>query len=165
MQDFDSSSKAPDATEVNLDNKLIDSCCSQNASLSGEFQRLVAPFSGLPALHERLMNVLPKLPNEVQQDFLSDPHFKISLDDCEPGKGRTVLMPSLNPNGSESRCVVLKPRLATCSIEFAYYIIAHEFAHAFLRNGGWGEITDREEAADALAASWGFEKPKTMFWY
>ncbi len=125
----------------------------------------MAPFAELPRLQQRLMNVLPVLPLEVQQDFLSDPYFKISLDDCEPGKGRTVLMPSLNPNGSESRCVVLKPRLATCSDDFAHYIIAHEFAHAFLRNGGWGEIADREEAADALAASWGFDKPKTMFWF
>jgi hypothetical protein len=42
---------------------------------------------------------------------------------------------------------------------FAHYVIAHEFAHAYLRNGGWNEITDREEAADALAASWGFRRP------
>ena len=49
------------------------------------------------------------------------------------------------------------PRFGT-----AKYIIAHEFAHAFLRNGGWGEITDAEEAADALAASWGFHKPATF---
>ena len=26
-------------------------------------------------------------------------------------------------------------------------------------NGGWGEITDIEEAADALAASWGVARP------
>jgi len=57
-----------------------------------------------------------------------------------------------------SRCVVLKPRLEKCSEKFCCYIIAHELAHAYLNNGGWGEITDREEAADALAASWGFEK-------
>jgi len=38
-------------------------------------------------------------------------------------------------------------------------VIAHEFAHAFLRNGPWGEITDVEEAADALAATWGFIRP------
>jgi hypothetical protein len=38
-------------------------------------------------------------------------------------------------------------------------VIAHELAHAYLRNGGWGEISDRELAADALAESWGFPKP------
>ena len=53
-------------------------------------------------------------------------------------------------DGQASRCVVLKPKLATCSEAFAWYVIAHEFAHAFLRNGGWGEIKDREEAADAV---------------
>jgi hypothetical protein len=55
--------------------------------------------------------------------------------------------------------VVLRPKLERASESFAKYIIAHEFAHAFLRNGGWGKITDVEEAADALAASWGFYKP------
>ncbi len=66
-------------------------------------------------------------------------------------------MAQLGPNGT-SRCVVLKPRLEHCSSAFARYIIAHELAHAHLHNGGWGEITDREEAADALAACWGFPK-------
>ena len=38
------------------------------------------------------------------------------------------------------------------------YVIAHELAHAVLRNGGrWGS-DDPEEAADALAAQWGFAK-------
>ncbi len=66
-------------------------------------------------------------------------------------------MPLLGPSGT-SRCIVLKPRLEQCSIKFSRYIIAHEFAHAYLHNGGWGEITDREEAADALAQHWGFPK-------
>jgi len=66
-------------------------------------------------------------------------------------------MPDLGPEGT-SRCVVLKPRLERCSEAFACYIIAHEFAHAHLHNGGWGEITDVELAADALAASWGWPK-------
>ena len=58
-----------------------------------------------------------------------------------------------------SRCVVLRRKLEHASEDFALYVIAHEFAHAYLRNGGWGEITDIEEAADALAASWGFKRP------
>jgi len=48
--------------------------------------------------------------------------------------------------------------LEKCSAAFVRYIVAHEFAHAWLRNGGWGEIADREEAADAVAASWGYAK-------
>lgn len=101
--------------------------------------------------------MLAALPEDVQQDFLSDDCFRIAVDDCEPGRGRTVVMATLSPSGT-SRCVVLKPRLENCSQAFACYIVAHEFAHAWLHNGGWGEITDREDAADAVAKSWGFPK-------
>jgi len=81
------------------------------------------------------------------------------LENYIPGEGWSLWMASPGPVGSSSRCVVLRPRLENCAEEFAFYVIAHEFAHAFLRNGGWGDITDIEEAADALAASWGFPKP------
>lgn len=131
------------------------------------FEPLLGDFSNLIHLQQRIRSVLQNLPNEIQLDFLNDPYFRISVDDCEPGKGRTVLMPLMNPSEGESRCVVLKPKLETASEDFALYIIAHEFAHSVLRNGGWGEITDREEAADALAASWGYERPagKLGFWW
>jgi hypothetical protein len=55
--------------------------------------------------------------------------------------------------------VILKPRLADCPEDFAHYVIAHEMAHAYLRNGGWGTIEDPELAADTLAATWGFGRP------
>ena len=106
-----------------------------------------------------MLDVLNELPAEVQRDFLEDPRFRVTLERIEPGKGWTVWMAELGPSGSSSRCVVLRPRLASCSLAFAQYIIAHEFAHAYLHNGGWGDITDVEEAADALAASWGFPRP------
>jgi len=117
----------------------------------------LVPFENFPNLSQHIEWVLQRLPADVQQDFLSDETFRISLDDCEPGRGRTVLMAPLGPQGY-SRCVVLKPRLEKCSTAFARYIVAHEFAHAWLHNGGWGEITDVEEAADAVAAKWGFGK-------
>ncbi|MDG1874862.1 MAG: hypothetical protein P8J27_13185 [Mariniblastus sp.] len=101
--------------------------------------------------------MLSQLPQEVLNDFHEDSNFRVSLDDCEPGQGRKVLMPDLSPQGT-SRCVVLKPRLEQCSDAFACYIVAHEFAHAYLRNGGWGEFTCREAAADALAETWGWPK-------
>ena len=122
-----------------------------------QFAAYLKPFPDYPLLANRVAKVLSQLPEEVQQDFLTDPNFKVSLDDCEPGQGRTVLMPELGPQGT-SRCVVLKPRLERCTDAFACYIIAHEFAHAHLHNGGWGEITDVELAADALAESWGWPK-------
>lgn len=116
------------------------------------------PFVGLPQLQRRITQVLQCLPSEVQEDFLQDPRFGMDIDNYEPGEGWSFFMPTPGPLGQGSRRVVLRPKLENASEEFAKYIIAHEFAHAFLRNGGWGEITDIEDAADALAASWGFEK-------
>lgn len=123
------------------------------------FDSFLAPFSGYPTLQQRVLAVLEALPNDVQRDFLDDPRFGTAIDNYEPGKGWSLLMPTPGSPGEESRCVVLRPRLDSSSEPFAKYIIAHEFAHAFLRNGGWGEITDVEEAADALAATWGFHRP------
>jgi hypothetical protein len=110
-------------------------------------------------LRERVQKVLLALPECVQQDFLGDPRFRITLCNFVAGKGWTLLMDSPGPEASGSRCVVLRPKLGDCSEAFACYVIAHEFAHAYLRNGPWDEITDVEEAADALAASWGFNRP------
>ena len=155
--------KISEDAESGVNPRQSDCHAIQGQRQSLAWNSLLEPFVDLEPLHERLAFVLNQLPPAVQADFLNDPHFRISLDDCEPGKGRTVWMPCLNPNGSESRCVVLKPRLALCDESFSLYIIAHELAHAFLRNGGWGEIADREDAADALAANWGFPRPTRTF--
>lgn len=110
-------------------------------------------------LRGRVLAVLSALPDEVQRDFLDDPRFRITLENFVPGKGWTVWMATPGPIGSGSRCVVLRPRLAERPESFACWVIAHEFAHAYLRNGGWNDIEDPEEAADALAACWGFPRP------
>lgn len=110
-------------------------------------------------LRTRVHDVLLALPTEVQRDFLDDPLFRIAKEQYVPGRGWTFWMESPAALGVVSRCVLLRAKLGDCSTAFAHYVIAHEFAHAFLRNGGWGAITDREEAADALAASWGFHRP------
>lgn len=117
------------------------------------------PFAEYPELQRRVLWVLENLPSEVQRDFLDDARFGVELDNYQPGIGWTLFMPTPGPPGQGSRRVVLRPRLNHTSEPFALYVIAHEFAHAFLRNGGWGTITDIEEAADALAASWGFNRP------
>ena len=127
--------------------------------MNGMFESYLEPFIGCEPLPQRVDHVLKSLPREVQQDFLDDPRFRVTIDNFEPGKGWTLMMDLPSPTGSGSRCVVLRRKLASTGEEFAWYVIAHEFAHAYLRNGGWGEITDREEAADALAASWGFSRP------
>jgi hypothetical protein len=120
-------------------------------------------FANCEPLRNRVLAVLSKLPEPVQRDFLDDPRFRIAMDNFVPGEGWTLLMASPGPIGCSSRCVVLRPKLADCPEAFAHYVIAHEFAHAYLRNGGWGDITDIEEAADALAATWGFSRPRNGF--
>ena len=119
------------------------------------------PFDELEPLRDRVLVVLSILPREARSDLLEDPRFRMTLDDFVPGVGRRVWMACPGPGRNGSRCVVLKPRLADCTEAFAHYVIAHELAHAFLHNGGWGGIDDPEAAADAVAASWGFQKPVT----
>ena len=124
------------------------------------FATYIEPFAEYPVLQQRVLSVLQALPPDVQRDFLDDHRFGVALDNYEPGVGWTLWMPTPGPPGNGSRCVVLRPKLELASEQFAKYVIAHEFAHAFLRNGGWGAITDVEEAADALAATWGFRPPE-----
>jgi hypothetical protein len=123
------------------------------------FSAFLAPFADCEPLRQRVATVLHALPLAVQRDFLDDPRFSITPENFVPGTGWKLWMDSPGPIGRGSRCVVLRPRLADCPEPFAHYVIAHELAHAYLGNGGWGDITDGEAAADALAASWGFTRP------
>ena len=121
-------------------------------------RRYVEHSVGPGALAPRIVAVMERLPEAVLADFLNDTRFRLALDDHVPGQGRTVWIACPRP-GNGSRCVILKPRLADCPEGFAYYVIAHELAHAHLRNGGWGDLEDPELAADALATRWGFSRP------
>jgi hypothetical protein len=58
-----------------------------------------------------------------------------------------------------ARSVVLKRTLTRRPAAFARWLIAHEIAHAHLRNGGRWPGDDPEHAADALASTWGFPRP------
>jgi len=124
-------------------------------SLSSQIER----FIDHEPIRTRLVAVLGAIPQQVVQDLLEDPRFRIALDDFVPGQGRTVWLPCPAGGGRGSRCVVLKRRLGKCPEAFAHYVIAHELAHAYLRNGAWGDIADPEQAADALASNWGFSRP------
>ncbi|MEM8732986.1 MAG: hypothetical protein AAGG44_02110 [Planctomycetota bacterium] len=127
-------------------------------------EKYLQAFDQLPVLRERVASVLEALPPEILEDFDSDPTFEIVVEQRVPGGGSKMFM-SLPPTAQDvSRCVVLRQKLEHAPEKFALYVIAHEFAHAFLRNGGWGEITDKEDAADALAATWGYAKPK-LRWF
>ncbi|GAB5402892.1 MAG: hypothetical protein Aurels2KO_11230 [Aureliella sp.] len=115
-----------------------------------------------PGIHSRLVEILRGLPEDVQADFLSDATFRIEPERVTEGQRTTMFMAC--PIGRNvSRCVILRAKLENARDEFSNYVIAHELAHAFLRNGGWREYTDREEAADALAGHWGYPKPKRWF--
>ncbi len=143
--------------------KLV-GCSSESVLRSSKrrsviFSAYLQAFKNHDSLHQRVLFVLNSLPSEVQQDFLDDPRFQVELDNYEPGKGWSLLVPTPGPGEHVTRCVVLRQNLNDCSEPFALYVIAHEFAHAYLRNGGWGTISDVEQAADALAASWGFDRP------
>ena len=122
---------------------------------------LLDAFAALDPLRARVRTVLLSLPQEVQLDFIEDPRFCIRPLNRLNATQTLLALPA--PDGTGSRCVVLKKRLASCSEAFAFYIIAHELAHAFLRNGSWQQFSDPEDAADALAASWGFQKPASWF--
>ncbi len=129
------------------------------------FDEYLAEFAEYPRLRATLERVLESLPTSIQEDFLSDSSFHVTLENFVPGEGSKLFMPCPVSIQAVSRQVVLRPKLEKASEKFALYVVAHEFAHAYLRNGGWQEYTDREEAADALAASWGYSRPAFASWF
>lgn len=112
-------------------------------------------FSLDPLLAEHVEHVLLALPAPVRLDLLGDEAFAVG--DYDPATGFTLRVPSLSSRGSRS--VVLKRTLRRRSPEFIRWVIAHELAHAHLRNEGRWPGDDPEVAADALAAAWGFPRP------
>jgi len=107
---------------------------------------------------EHVRHVVDRLPTDVKVDLLDDPEFSICEVDWPSLNGMRIHvgMPAF---GRATRSVVLKRRLRQRSANFTRYIIAHELAHAFLRNEGRHADEDPEFAADALAAEWGFPQP------
>jgi hypothetical protein len=112
-----------------------------------------------PALCQRIIAVLETLPNEVAQDLLNDGRFSMVVYDPKDGPQTNfhIHLPGIGDEGS--RMIAWKISLAEAPLDFANYVIAHEFAHAYLRNRGRTHDEDPEDAADALAAEWGYDKP------
>ncbi len=125
-----------------------------------EFEPYICDFADCPPLGDRVLHVLKSLPHEVQRDFLDDPRFRVTVEQYVEGRGWTVFMNVPGAVGSGSRSVVLRPKLSKAPLAYAYWVIAHEFAHAFLRHGDGGDTTHLERDADATAAEWGFARPK-----
>ena len=125
--------------------------------VAGAVERWLAGFALEPRLHAEAVVVVRALPAAVREDLMGDAGF--SLYDYEPG-GERFSVPVAVPGASGcSRSVVLKRTLRTRPGPFVRWLIAHELAHAYLRNGGRWAGEDPEEAADALAAAWGFARP------
>jgi hypothetical protein len=108
-------------------------------------------------LHGHVAGVVMVLPAQVRDDLLTDGNFRIC--DYEPGRGVIHVPVGLPARGMASRSVVLKRTLRKRPTAFVRYVIAHELAHAHLRNAGRWPGDDPEHAADALAAEWGFPRP------
>jgi len=115
-------------------------------------------FDLAPFLHDHVAVVLTALPADVRHDFLTDPAF--TLCDYEPSH-LPAHIPVRPPAARRpSRCVVLKRTLRRRPENFIRWVIAHELAHAHLRNAGRHKDEDPEHAADSLAADWGFPRPR-----
>jgi hypothetical protein len=110
-----------------------------------------------PFLRTHVAAVFTALPPEVQSDFVTDPAFTFC--DYEPSHAPAQIRVRAPAARRPSRCVVLKRTLRRRPESFVRWVIAHELAHAHLRNGGRWPEEDPEAAADGLAADWGFPKP------
>jgi len=109
-------------------------------------------------LRGHVETVMVRLPDHVRDDFLGDPAFVLC--DYEPAAGAMTLVPVGPPRrNAAGRSVVLKRTLRRRPDAFVRYVIAHELAHAHLRNEGRYPGEDPERAADALAAEWGYPRP------
>ena len=108
-----------------------------------EFIRLAQRWSNL---HQRLLNTLIRLPEEVYQFTLQ----KISF---HAGQSQTVQIEEIN-----------KPYMIILKRTDSESLIAHEIAHAYLSytKNQWEE---QEEQADELRKKWGFKKKQLCSTY
>lgn len=112
-----------------------------------------------PELIERTVRVMSAMPPEVRDELMADAGFALAqADSVHDGRQ----LPLSGPGGLNrpGRTVVLRAdRLVGQDAGWVCYIIAHELAHAWLRNEGRWHGEDPELAADALAGAWGFPRP------
>lgn len=105
-------------------------------------------------LHVR--HVMGAMPHAVIIDLVSDDGFVL----LEAEHRTSALMIPAPGKRKPVRAVVLKRRMWRSDTHFVRWVIAHELAHAHLRNAGRHPGEDPEHAADALAAEWGFARPQ-----
>lgn len=124
-------------------------------------EEFVATFVHDATLRTRILSVFSRLPEDLQREFMDDPAFAITIADRDRHRD-TKLFLKAPQNGQGSRLIVLDSSLRHRSLAFALYVIAHEFAHAALRNRGRHPEEDPEYAADSLATLWGFTRPAPL---
>jgi hypothetical protein len=122
-----------------------------------QFESWLAAFELEPFLRPHVAAVFDALPIHVLNDFVTDPAF--CLCDYEPSLAPAQITLRSPSAKRPSRSVVLKRTLRRRPENFIRWVIAHELAHAHLRNAGRHQGEDPEHAADSLAADWGFPKP------
>jgi hypothetical protein len=126
--------------------------------MSQTIEKWLTPFGLTPHLRQYVADVVAALPPHVREELIGDPAFQFT--DYEPGTNVVAMIRVSAPGvGRPGRSVVLKRTLRHRPAAFIQYVIAHEVAHAHLRNGGRWDGDDPEHAADALAAEWGFARP------
>jgi hypothetical protein len=136
--------------------------------VTSEIENWLRPFALDERLHAHTAEVIASLPSSVRDDLMGDPAF--SMCDYQPGPGVVMHVPVRFPPKAREpartsrrelgRTVVLKRTLLARSEPFVRWVIAHELAHAHLRNAGRWPGDDPEHAADALAEGWGFPRPR-----
>ena len=121
------------------------------------------PFRLVGPLHDHTAHVLFALPEAVRSELSADP--PVIFCDYDPTPGAMMHVPVGMPGKVRpSRTVVLKRTLRDRPAPFVRWLIAHELAHAYLRNAGRWPGDDPEVAADALAGEWGFPRPAMPRW-
>ena len=110
------------------------------------------------AIQSHTAHVLRQLPDNVRTDIMGE--AGVVFYDYDPGPGVVMQVPVKIPGpAGASRSIVLKRTLVNRSPSFVHWLIAHELAHAHLRNAGRWPGDDPEVAADSLAFEWGFPRP------
>ena len=110
------------------------------------------------AIQSHTAHVLRQLPDEVRIDIMGE--AGVTFYDYDPGPGVVMQVPVKIPGpAGASRSIVLKRTLCHRTPGFVQWLIAHEVAHAHLRNRGRWPGDDPELAADSLAGAWGFPRP------
>jgi hypothetical protein len=124
--------------------------------MTDAIDNFLRPFSLHTLLHAHAAVVLGSLPDSVRTDIMGD--GGVVFYDYDPGGIMHVPVRMPGRSGA-ARSIVLKRTLCNRSANFVQWLIAHELAHAHLRNAGRWPGDDPEIAADSLALQWGFPRP------